>query len=189
MADADPPGLRDKRLCGAQRRQGDGEPCKRPAGWGTDHPGDGRCKLHGGSSPSGRVAAQREAARRALESVRADIDPDADPVTELRKLVASLQASADYLAERIGFDLVDDKGKPSPLFPMWSGVVTELRQALAVLARVGVPETQVNVQVGMPVGVVFERIAETLRPWPDAAAAVATLMVDLAEGAAGAGTE
>src|SRR5699024_8442164 len=23
--------------------------CKRPAGWGTDHPGEGKCKLHGGS--------------------------------------------------------------------------------------------------------------------------------------------
>ena len=33
--------------CGATGRQS-GQPCKRPAGWGTDHPGAGRCKLHGG---------------------------------------------------------------------------------------------------------------------------------------------
>jgi len=33
--------------CGATTRNG--EPCKRPAGWGTDHVGDGRCKQHGGS--------------------------------------------------------------------------------------------------------------------------------------------
>ena len=26
-----------------------GEPCQLPAGWGTDHPGEGRCKYHGGS--------------------------------------------------------------------------------------------------------------------------------------------
>jgi hypothetical protein len=35
--------------CGARRRgQGKGKLCRRPAGWGTDHPGAGRCKLHGG---------------------------------------------------------------------------------------------------------------------------------------------
>jgi hypothetical protein len=38
--------------CGAKKRS-DGTPCKRPAGWGTDHAGTGRCKLHGGSSLKG----------------------------------------------------------------------------------------------------------------------------------------
>lgn len=35
--------------CGAKTRAG--TPCKRPAGWGTNHVGTGRCKLHGGRSP------------------------------------------------------------------------------------------------------------------------------------------
>jgi uncharacterized protein YjcR len=34
--------------CGAKKRDGSGEPCAQPAGWGTDHLGEGRCKLHGG---------------------------------------------------------------------------------------------------------------------------------------------
>jgi hypothetical protein len=34
--------------CG--RRGKRGIPCKLPAGWGTDHVGQGRCKLHGGTS-------------------------------------------------------------------------------------------------------------------------------------------
>lgn len=38
--------------CGATNRQG--KECGHPAGWGTDHPGFGRCKNHGGSSPNGR---------------------------------------------------------------------------------------------------------------------------------------
>ena len=38
-------------ICGATNRHG--EPCGLPAGWGTDHVGDGRCKLHGGASPRG----------------------------------------------------------------------------------------------------------------------------------------
>lgn len=38
-------------VCGAKKRQTDGM-CTQPAGWGTDHPGFGRCKLHGGKTPT-----------------------------------------------------------------------------------------------------------------------------------------
>jgi hypothetical protein len=37
-------------LCGARARSG--KPCRRPAGWGTEHAGYGACKLHGGSTPN-----------------------------------------------------------------------------------------------------------------------------------------
>ena len=36
--------------CNARKTDGDGY-CKHEAGWGTDHPGEGRCKFHGGSTP------------------------------------------------------------------------------------------------------------------------------------------
>lgn len=35
-------------ICGAKTRAG--TPCKQKAGWGTNHVGEGRCKLHGGKS-------------------------------------------------------------------------------------------------------------------------------------------
>lgn len=38
----------DKNICGAKTRNG--TPCQQKAGWGTDHVGEGRCKLHGGKS-------------------------------------------------------------------------------------------------------------------------------------------
>src|SRR5690349_3505226 len=41
-------------ICGAKNRQG--QPCKRPAGWGTDHVGSGKCKLHGGASLKGMAS-------------------------------------------------------------------------------------------------------------------------------------
>ena len=42
--------MTDKDICGATAKS-TGEPCKRPAGWGT--PNDsGRCKFHGGSTPT-----------------------------------------------------------------------------------------------------------------------------------------
>jgi len=38
-------------LCGVKTRAG--TLWRRPAGWGTEHVGEGRCKLHGGRSPRG----------------------------------------------------------------------------------------------------------------------------------------
>ena len=38
----------EKPKCGAKTRAG--TPCQQPAGWGTSHVGEGRCKLHGGKS-------------------------------------------------------------------------------------------------------------------------------------------
>jgi hypothetical protein len=39
-------------VCGRPKRQGEGE-CQLPAGWGTEHTGEGACKLHGGNTPRG----------------------------------------------------------------------------------------------------------------------------------------
>lgn len=44
--------------CGAKTRAGG--TCLQGKGWGTKTPGIGRCKLHGGRSPNGQKAAQRE---------------------------------------------------------------------------------------------------------------------------------
>lgn len=44
------PRKRKGRKCGSKRKKGRG-PCTQPAGWGTTHPGEGRCKLHGGLQP------------------------------------------------------------------------------------------------------------------------------------------
>jgi phage FluMu protein gp41 len=43
----------DGPFCGAKRHSdvGAGKTCRNPAGYKTDHPGQGRCKFHGGMSP------------------------------------------------------------------------------------------------------------------------------------------
>jgi len=58
----------DPTKCGAHGKT-DGTPCGKPAGWGTDHNGTGRCKLHGGNTPSGKKAAAGEAALLALRAL------------------------------------------------------------------------------------------------------------------------
>lgn len=58
--------------CGAQKRNGGS--CTLAAGWGTNHPGNGRCKLHGGSTPTHvRSAARGEL--RTLLGIPLEINP------------------------------------------------------------------------------------------------------------------
>lgn len=83
--------------CGSNRKRNAGK-CNRPSGWGTDHPGQGRCKLHGGSTPikSGRYSKiTRPALRERIERFESDPDP-----TNLLPEVALLRAFTEDLIER-----------------------------------------------------------------------------------------
>lgn len=85
----------DKPTCGAQKRQGaPGETCTFVAGWGTDHVGFGKCRLHGGNTRSQRVAAlgaKADAeARRVLAAL--DVVPVADPFAALSRLAGQVLA-------------------------------------------------------------------------------------------------
>lgn len=95
--------------CGARKRQGEGT-CALPAGWGTDHAGHGRCKHHGGASPSGRAAgrrAQAEAETRALAAeLLADAAPVTNPLERLLRLGGETEAWLAAARTRVG-ELLD----------------------------------------------------------------------------------
>lgn len=77
-------------LCGAKTRAG--TPCRKPLGWGTDHPGQGRCKLHGGATPikHGRYSSiQRPRLRELLDQFETDPAP-LDLLPEVKLLRALL---------------------------------------------------------------------------------------------------
>lgn len=59
------------KYCNAHTKRGSN--CKRPAGWGTDHVGEGQCKLHGGSTPSAILAAAK--AQAIVMGVAVDVEP------------------------------------------------------------------------------------------------------------------
>lgn len=102
-ADSDPG--HDKPKCGARKRQGEGC-CRRPAGWGTSHPGTGRCKLHGGATVSHRDAAAEAIAREAVityglardipatDALLEEVHWTAGHVAWLRERVAELEPEA-----------------------------------------------------------------------------------------------
>lgn len=62
--------------CGARKRGSEGV-CAYPAGWGTDHVGYGRCKLHGGNTPTHQRAAQKAKIEHAVATLGLprEIDP------------------------------------------------------------------------------------------------------------------
>jgi hypothetical protein len=83
---------RDSKYCGANKRQGEGT-CARPAGWGTDHPGIGKCKLHGGGTQSHKAAAKTEMARQAVVTygLPRKISPDAALLEEVWRTAGHVQ--------------------------------------------------------------------------------------------------
>ena len=80
--------------CGSKARHGG--VCKRPAGWGTQHAGEGRCKLHGGNTPikHGRYSTvRRESIRLLIEKHEAD----PDPLNVLPELAAARALFQDFI--------------------------------------------------------------------------------------------
>lgn len=92
--------------CGATAKS-TGKPCKRPAGWGTDHVGFGRCKLHGGATPikHGRYSlAHRQALEAKAEKYMQDPRPG-DLSAELALMRALLQDFLDRYPDGISLPL------------------------------------------------------------------------------------
>jgi hypothetical protein len=83
----------DSHRCGARKRQSEGT-CTRPAGWGTDHPGTGHCKLHGGATAAQTTQAARQRAEEQIRAVLAELDTPAigDPLSSLLKLAGQVIA-------------------------------------------------------------------------------------------------
>lgn len=83
--------------CHGRNRRG--EPCAYRAGRGTDHVGAGLCHLHGGSSPGGKIQAEKIAARSAIEAL--GIPGDGDPRAALAAAVSAARGMHDALARLV----------------------------------------------------------------------------------------
>ena len=96
--------MTDKRLCGGPRKNG--AKCTRPAGWGTDHPGYGTCKLHLGNTESHRAKARREMAGEAV--VTFGLPREVDPHTALLEEVHRTAGHVAWLQAKVAeFDEAD----------------------------------------------------------------------------------
>lgn len=94
-----------KNHCHSRRRNTTGL-CHRPAGWGTDHPGIGACKLHGGSTKNHRTAANTERARQAVATygLPREVAPDVALLEEVHRTAGHVA----WLGERVAELKADD---------------------------------------------------------------------------------
>jgi len=97
MTAADPPPIHDGK-CGGKKKQGGGT-CTQPAGWGTPHPGTGRCKLHGGCAPSSVIAGVEAQAERLL--YQRDAAPVTNPLEALQSLAGRALALEQVIGEKV----------------------------------------------------------------------------------------
>lgn len=84
-------------LCGAKARGG--APCRKLAGFGTDHVGFGACKYHAGSTRTGRTAAYKEQAR--AEAARLGGEVPLNPDEALTWAVAVAAGSVAFFQRKL----------------------------------------------------------------------------------------
>jgi hypothetical protein len=136
--------------CGAKKTNGSGL-CGHAAGWGTDHPGFGRCKLHGGSVPNGIKAASEAEGRYLLGQLIPDREPVDDPTAELRRVGAIvltwMEACQETIEHLKDFRYQDDKGGEQlrSEIPVFERAMDRATVLLATLAKLGLDEREVAV--------------------------------------------
>lgn len=91
--------------CGADTRtklpgRDEFKPCGKSKGWGTNHPGVGRCKLHGGASPQAEVSGVVQLARREAAVMGSPID-NLRPEEALLECIRISGGEVRYASERI----------------------------------------------------------------------------------------
>jgi hypothetical protein len=136
--------------CGSRKRQGAGL-CSQPAGWGTDHPGFGACKLHGGSTTAGTKAAAEAEGVYLLGKFVGERKPVDDPFAELRRIgalaLAWMEACQDTIKDLKSFRYEDAKGAEQlrSEIPMFERSMDHAATLLATIAKLGLDEREVAV--------------------------------------------
>lgn len=138
--------------CGARKKNGD--PCGRPAGWGTPNK-TGSCKLHGGATPNARKHAQRLEAEQAVTTY--GLPREIDPHTALLEELHRTAGHVAWLGRKVA-DLEDDQlhgpvggsqfGFPKEEPHVWVRLYQEERAHFARIAKtchdVGIEERRVH---------------------------------------------
>lgn len=140
--------------CGARLKQAraDGrDTCTQPAGWGTDHVGIGRCKLHGGATPNHSVNAARVQAEQALLRAQQTygLPVDVEPGEALLGLVRVAAGIVAWLGAQIAQLQAEDltvDGRTHPLVSLYLEERKHLTQVSKDTLAAGVAERRVRLE-------------------------------------------
>lgn len=150
------------RYCGGKTRRGTA--CEREAGWGTSHPGAGKCKHHGGATPNGETAAAKEVARR--EAARFGMG-DAEPTDVLLRCVREAAGFTEFARRKV-VDLSDAELIVHGDLTAWAKVYADGQERTARFAymaiKAGVAERQVRLaeRMGELLSGAMERVLDAL---------------------------
>jgi hypothetical protein len=140
------------RYCGGKTRAGG--LCRREAGWGTNHVGAGKCKLHGGSAPSGETAGNRELAL-AYASERMGTS-DLAPTDAMLMCVRDTAAFVSYCKRQVA-DLDEGKLIVKGELTAWARLQRQGTQDLAKFSKMALDANVAERQVRLA-----ERMGELL---------------------------
>lgn len=102
------------KLCGGVKSNG--VVCKLPSGHGTDHLGWGRCKWHGGVTPSGKKSAAKDMAGALIKFYGGPVDTN--PIDALLDEVRRTAGHVSFLGQKVSgwqFSVEDGEGVPIEL--------------------------------------------------------------------------
>jgi hypothetical protein len=154
--------------------------CQKTAGWGTDHPGIGRCRLHGGAAPSHSKNAQVVVAKEAVETygLPREIDPQEALIEELARTaghVGWLGQKVKELEEPEMYGPVGAETYPRAEPHVWIRLYQEERKHLANVAstciKAGIEERRVQIaeSQGLLLARVIDAVLKELKVPPDKA--------------------
>lgn len=100
---------RPANLCGAKLVDGSGRTCRHPAGWGTGT-GRGRCKKHGGNTPTHVKKAKREQLKEAVEifGLPHEIDATDALIDEVKRTAGIVRCLDLIIQSKTAKQLLDD---------------------------------------------------------------------------------
>ena len=139
--------------CNAKTRSGGR--CSKAAGWGTEHVGQGRCKLHGGNTPLHVKSAQIATAREAVNELA--LPRNIHPMEALLEELARTAGAVRWLDEKVQ-SIEEDKlvgpvggahgGFPEYKRSVWVSVWEDERAHMAKVAKLcldaGIDERRVQ---------------------------------------------
>lgn len=172
-----------KNQCGANKAHGG--ICTLNKGFGTPHPGSGRCKWHGGNTSAGKTAAAREAGLALIKYT----DPiEVDPTTALLQELYRTAGHVAYLDSKIAEWELDTSKEIPDAQQHWMKVHLVERAHMAKVAKTaldaGVAERQVRLaeQQGMVLASAIEKILERLELTPAQFALIPVIVPEVLRG-------
>ena len=150
------------RHCG--KRTTAGGKCRRGAGWGTQHPGRGACKLHGGRAPTHNTRAAREEAQEQL--VAWGLSVEIEPQEALLQCVYRSAGLVSYFNTRV-VELKDEAVAAGGDLALWLRLEREETERLARFSKMaldaGVAERRVRI-AERTAQIIAQALEETLAP-------------------------